>query len=128
MTLVTFNVEDAILKKWKKNNKGKNKSEIISKHMESMNEEDAKLKNLRDPVNLGPLKTVLTISEKEGQHSTQLKLDKYFPFWFLDHKDYETRTKIFNSLSDDEVTQVMVAMNHQTKAFATLKRSKELGH
>lgn len=105
---------------------GKSKSitKVLIAHMDSVIEEYDKQKRLREvALSKSPIKPTLPVPAENSKQST---LDKFFPFWMLDHKNWKLRDEIFHSLSTEQQTEVMIALNHTTKAWSTMKRTKEL--
>lgn len=74
-------------------------------------------------IEASPVKTCYDNSSNKAKNES---LDKYFQYWFLNPEDYQTRSKIFDKLTDEQITEVITCLHKHKEAFVGLKRNKEL--
>lgn len=104
--------------------KSKSMTKALIQYMDSVIEEHEKEKRLREITTcLSPVKPTLTLSAENIKQST---LDKFFPFWLLNHKDYKFQQEVYNSLSEDQKTEVMIALNRTTERFKSYRLGKKM--
>lgn len=98
----------------------KSMTTVLNAHMDSVIEEYEKQEKLRKIATCkSPIKPTLTASVEESKQST---LDKFFPYWLLNHTDYKFQEKIYRSLTEEQKTEVMVALNRTTERFKSYRR------
>lgn len=103
---------------------GKSKSitKALIQHMDSVIEEFKKQKRLREiAVCNSPIKPQPCTSL--DNYSSQTTLDKYFPHWLLNHQDYKFQKEIYDSLNEEQKTEVMIALNRTTERFRSYRHS-----